>query len=109
VKIALVIACSLFLILGQATMVCGANASASVTKHDCGCGGKMSCCQHASVPQPVSATAPAGSQNQILSPVPAMVVWFLANTGTTQISPTAFPSLSIGAAPIFARNCVWLI
>jgi hypothetical protein len=109
VKIALTLFCSLLLILGQ-----GASASMPVVgigqvKKDCGCGGRMSCCRQASVPQPLTATAPASSQNQILSPVPAAVIWVLASAGTASISPTVSPSLSTGAAPIFARDCARLI
>lgn len=110
-KIALAIVCSLFLILGQAVVVCTANASATGAKHDCGCGGKMSCCaaKQASVPQPVAATVPAGSQNQIIFSVPVFVVLDLANTESVSISPTVPASLSANVAPIFARNCAWLI
>jgi hypothetical protein len=109
VKAALAIVCCVFLVLGQALALSVPAAGTSVAQHDCGCGGKMSCCRQASVPQPVTATAPAGSQNQILSPVPAAVVWFLTAAEAAPISPTVSPSMSVGAAPIFARNCAWLI
>lgn len=107
VKIALAIVCSLLLVLGQAMAVAVPAASAGAAVKDCGCGGKMSCCRHAA--QPPVATVPVSSQNQIVSPVPAVMVWVLTNTGTSQISPTVSPSLSAGAAPIFARDCARLI
>jgi len=109
VKIALAIVCSVFLILGQATALSVSAASTSVVRHDCGCGGKMSCCQHASMPQPLAATTPTSSQNQIISFVPALMVWVVASTGVAQISPTVSSSLITHTAPIFARNCVRLI
>jgi len=107
VKIALAIVCSLLLVLGQAMAVSVPVASTGSAVKDCGCGGKMSCCRHA--PQPPVATAPASSQNQILSPVPAVLISILAKTGTAQIFPAVSPSLSAEAAPIFARNCARLI
>ena len=107
VKIALAIVCSLLLVLGQAMAVAVPVASAGAAVKDCGCGGKMSCCRHAS--QPPVATVPVSSQNQIVSSVPAVMVWVLASTKTSQISPTVSPSLSVGAAPIFARDCARLI
>jgi len=109
VKIALAIVCSLFLVLGQALALSVPTASVSVAKHDCGCGGKMSCCQKNPASQPLTAIASAGSENQVVSSVPVMVIWVLAATGTAQISPTVSPSLIARSAPIFARNCVWLI
>jgi hypothetical protein len=107
VKIALAIVCSLFLVLGQALAVSVPVASAGPAVKDCGCGGKLSCCRHAA--QPPVATAPASSQNQILSSAPALVAWLLAATKTAHISPTVSPSVSAVAAPIFARDCARLI
>jgi hypothetical protein len=107
VKIALAIVCSLFLVLGQAMAVSVPVACAVAAVKDCGCGGKMSCCRHAS--QPPAATAPASSQNQIVSPIPAQLVWVLAATGAAQVSPTVSPFLAAGTAPIFARDCARLI
>lgn len=107
VKIALAIVCSLLLVLGQALALAVPAASTGAAVKDCGCGGKMSCCRH--IPQPLAATAPAVSQNQIVSPAPALAVWVLATAGTASISPTVSPSLSAGAAPIFARDCARLI
>ena len=109
VKIALAIVCSLLLVLAQAKAVSVPAATASVVKPDCGCGGKMSCCQRASAPQPLAATVPASAQIQLLSPVLAVVIWVLAAAGNPKIFPTVSPVLSVGAAPIFARDCAWLL
>jgi hypothetical protein len=104
VKIALTILCSLLLMLGQTMAAPVASAA------DCGCGGKSACCKQAQVPTaPPAATVPASSQIQMVSPVPAVVVWSLAAAGTFSISPTVSPSLTAGVAPIFARNCSRLI
>jgi hypothetical protein len=104
VKAALTILCSLLLFLGQAV------AAPVFGAMDCGCGGKMACCKPAQVPQaPPAATAQLGSQIQMVSPVPAVMVWSLAPAGTFSISPTVSPSLTAGVAPIFARNCSRLI
>ena len=107
-RLAVAIVCSLLLILGSAVaspvMACGSVAA------DCGCGGKMACCKSAQVPQaPPAATTQLGSQNQMVSPVPAVVVWSMATAGTFSISPTVSSSLTAGVAPIFARNCSRLI
>ena len=103
-KFALTIVCSLLLLLGQVMAAPVANAA------DCGCGGKMACCKQAQVPPaPPAATAQLGSQNQMVSPVPVLVIWVLAPAGTLSISPTVASSLTAAAAPLFARNCVRLI
>jgi hypothetical protein len=109
VKIALTILCSLMLLWSQA-VVASVPATNPVAQ-DCGCHGKMACCKAApAAPSaPVDATAPAVSQNQILSPVPATVVWVLAAAGTPFISPTVSPSLAAADAPLFARICIRLI
>jgi hypothetical protein len=106
VKIALAIVCSLFLVLGQAAVL-SAPACAGHVEKTCGCGGRMSCCRHAS--QPPVAAAPASSQNQIVSPAPAVAAWVLAKTGTSKMSPAVSPSLAVGVAPIFVRDCARLI
>jgi hypothetical protein len=108
VKIALTILCSLLFVLGQMATLSSPVVSVGHVQKNCGCGGKMSCCQRASVPQPITATAQANSQNQILSPVPPVVVWGFVPVGTGSVSPTP-PSLILGSAPIFARDCAWLI
>jgi len=110
VKIALSILCSLMLLWAQLAVaaVPAAGAIAGQPMKHCCCGGKMSCC-HASAPQPLAATPQLGSQNQIVSPVPAVVVWVLAAAETSSISPIVASALTAGDAPLFARHCAWLI
>jgi hypothetical protein len=109
VKQTLAIVFSLLLVLGQAMSMPVQPAGAGVAKHDCGCGGRMSCCQHASASLPLAATAPASSQNQIIFAVSVSLVWVLTNTANVQIFPTISPSHFASGASIFARNCIWLI
>jgi len=107
VKIALVIVCSLFLVWGQTMALSVPVAEASAVLKGCGCGGKMSCCRHA--PSPLAATTPVNSQNLNLSFAPALGGLFLASAGNLQFFPVVSPSLSVGATPIFARDCARLI
>jgi hypothetical protein len=109
VKIALTIALSLFLLLGQAVMLNVPASNASHAAKSCACGGKMSCCQAASVPQPPVTAAPISSQNQLLVPVPAAVLLVLPVAGTVSFSFSPLPVLAASRAPIFARNCIRLI
>jgi hypothetical protein len=109
VKITLAIVCSLLLVLGQAVRASAPAASSGHVEKNCGCGGKMSCCQTASVPQPPVTAAPVNSQNQLLVPVPAAVLLVLPVAGTVLFSLPPSPALPASSAPIFARNCIRLI
>jgi hypothetical protein len=112
VKLALTILCSLMFLGGQMAAMAMPIAGASQSAHHCGCGGKMPCCAAgpSSVPHmPVTATVSAGSQNLILSPVPAVVIWFLPTAAASSISPVITISPKAGDAPLFARHCAWLI
>lgn len=111
-RFAVAIVCSLLLVWGQfavASAMC--DSTAKLAGNCCHCGGKMNCCSaKPASSQPVPANnARAGFQNQIVSPIPAAMVWVLAAAGTTSISPTVSPSLNAGAVPIFERNCARLI
>jgi hypothetical protein len=107
VKTVFSILCSLMFVWAQA-VVAAVPAAAHV--EDCGCGGKMACCQAApsSQPAPMDAAASVATQ-QIVSSVPVAVVWVWAAAGTTFISPVSSTPLIVDAAPIFARNCARLI
>jgi hypothetical protein len=111
VKFALAIVCSLLLVLGQAVAWSMPVSCAGAAENNCGCGGQMPCCKTAAAPapQPLAATAPLGSQNQMLSPVPVAVVWVSPAAETTSISPTVSPSLTAAVTPLFARHCVRLL
>ena len=111
-KFVLTILCSLMFLGGQMAVMSAPLACAGQPSHHCGCGGKMPCCaaSPSSVPPaPVAATVPAGSQQQILSSVPAVLVWVLVTAGTPSISPVSDTVLKAGDAPLFARHCAWLI
>jgi hypothetical protein len=112
-KTALAIVCSLVLawtniVLAQAPEVSEAGAAPSC----CHCSGKKSCCAaNHSLPesQPVSAAPVSSSQNQLSLPVPAVAVWTLPGTLVHELSSLLSPSLRTAGAPVFARNCAWLI
>jgi hypothetical protein len=110
VKAILAILCGLSLILGQ-TLPVSAGSCATAVKTDCGCGGQMACCAEKSAPtSPAPAsTERAGSENQIVSLVPATVVWVLAAAGTSSLSPVKGFAAPLPAAPLFARHCSRLI
>ena len=104
----LTIVCSLLLVLGQAAAWSAPVNCAGAAGKNCGCGGQMACCQTAKSPasQPPAATTTTGSQNQIVSPVPAMLVLVPTAAGTTSIFPTVSLSLTAAVPPLFARHCV---
>ena len=111
-KCALTILCSLLFLAGQMAAVSAPLVCASQPTHHCDCGGKMPCCatNPASSPQsPVTATVPAGLQQQILSPIPSVVVLVLATAETPSVSPANTVFLKAGDAPLFVRHCAWLI
>lgn len=112
VKFALTILCSLMFLAGQVMAPAAPGACAGRPAHHCCHAGTMPCCaaSPSSVPQPpVTATVPTGSQIQILSPVPATVVWVIPTAATASISPVVTVSPKVAAAPLFARHCAWLI
>jgi hypothetical protein len=111
-KFVLTILCSLMFLGGQLAAMSVPFVCDGQPAHHCGCNGKMPCCAASptSLPQaPVTATVPAGSQQQILSSVPAVVVWVLVTAGTPSISPLSDTVLKAGDAPLFVRHCAWLI
>jgi len=105
----LTIAFSWFLLLGQAVVFNVPAGNASHAEKNCACGGNMSCCQTASVPQAPVTAAPVSSPNQLLVPVPAAVLLVLPVAGTVSFSFSPLPVLAASRAPIFARNCIRLI
>jgi hypothetical protein len=105
------IVCSLLLLRGQfavASATCAGTAKRA--GNSCHCGGKMSCCAAKPVQSPVPANnSRASFQNQIVSPVPTVVVSIFTPAGIPAIYPTVSPAETAGAAPIFARHCARLI
>ena len=112
VKFALTILCSLMLLWGQMPALASSAPCASQPDRACCRGGKMTCCSTSpsSVPQtPVSTTAPAGSQQQILLPVPTVISFIFPVVETPSISPVAAAFLQANDEPLFARHCARLI
>jgi len=112
VKAIAAIICGLLLIISQLFSVAAtAKAVGHPAKQCCACGGKMACCSEQSTPapQPTANTVRVGSENQLSSPVPVVVVWVLATAGTPSISPTVSLIPHLGVAPLFARHCSRLI
>ncbi|MEJ0090523.1 MAG: hypothetical protein WDM80_12385 [Limisphaerales bacterium] len=112
VKFALTILCSLLFLWGQVPAMASPAACASQPDRQCCRDGKMTCCSASpsSVPQtPVSATAPAGSQQQILPPVSTLVSLIFPAVETLSVSPVAAAFLQANDEPIFARHCARLI
>jgi len=112
VKAIAAIFCGLLLIVSQLFSVAAtASAVGHPAKQCCACGGQMACCseQSAPAPQPTANSVRVGSENQLLSPVPVVVVGVLATTGTPTISPTVSLAPHTGVAPLFARHCSRLI
>src|SRR5260221_11151401 len=111
-KFVLTILCSLMFLWRQVAAMASPVACASQPARHCCHAGTMPCCatSPASVPQvPVTATVPAGSQQQILSPVPAAVVWGFAAHGPPSVSPGTNAFLWANEAPLFQRHLSCLI
>jgi len=111
VKFVLTMLCSLLFLGGQMAALTPRLACAAQPAKSCCQGGEMPCCaaSPASAPQqPATATVP-NFQQQILSPVPAVVLLVLPIAGTSSISPVASAFLRTDDAPLFARHCAWLI
>jgi hypothetical protein len=111
-KTALAFVCSLMLawtnfVLAQAPDAGVASATAS--SH---CGKKTGCCaakNSHSESQPVSAAPNLSFQNQVSLIAPASVSWSLPESPVREF-PSSVPSTSAeSGAPLFERNCAWLI
>jgi hypothetical protein len=111
-KTALAFVCSLMLawtniVLAQAPVAGVVSAAAS-----CRCGKKTNCCaaKHSEPEsQPVSAVPASSFQNQISLMAPATVSWSLPVSPVRELSASVSPFSSEFGAPLFERNCAWLI
>jgi len=111
VKFVLTILCSLMFLGGQMAALTPPLACAAQPAKSCCHGGEMPCCSASPAPDsqpPATATVP-NFQQQILSPVPAVVLLVLPTAGTPLVSPAATSFLRADDAPLFARHCAWLI
>jgi hypothetical protein len=108
VKIALTIISSLLLIWAQAV---AAQTPVPVKTACCPIAAcPMPCCKAAPAPErtPSEATVSTASQ-QLLSPVPAMVIWVWSVAGTSSLAPAPSVLLTAQSTHVFARNCVRLL
>jgi len=111
VKTLLSIICCLAFAMAQIA-TCAQMPQASVAKMDCGCGGKMTCCdaQPAPASQPITANpAPAGNQNQLSVPPQNIVAWVLPDAALPGFSLIASTLSPASGAALYARDCAWLI
>lgn len=77
----------------------------------CHCGGKISCCAASSSgSQPLPAVpSSAGAQKQLLISAPAILALILPENRAGVICPVSRLSLRPIGAPLYARDCAWLI
>lgn len=81
-------------------------------KADCGCGGKMPCCnaQPVQTPPPLSANpTPAGSQNQFSVPLQIDATWILHDAGLPRFPHIVSTLRSSRGTALYARDCARLI
>jgi hypothetical protein len=112
-KTVLAIICSLLLAWTNIVLADAPEACVACTPQPCcHCGNASSCCaakHNLPESQPVS-TAPASSfQNQFSPVAPAIVAWALPGTAAHEFSSPFLPPLTTAGAPLFERNCAWLI
>src|SRR6185369_8398548 len=107
VKFVLTILCSLLFLGGQLAALTPPLACAAQPAKPCCHGGEMPCCSAspASDSQPPATATVPNFQQQILSPVPAVVLLVLTTAGTPLVSPAATSFLRTDDAPLFARHC----
>jgi hypothetical protein len=111
-KTALVIVCSLLLAWTNIVPAQAPEASVVSAASSCHCGKKTNCCAaNRSLPEssPVSATPVSSFQNQFSLLAPAIVAWTLPAIASGEVSPPLTSSFTTTGAPLFARNCAWLI
>jgi hypothetical protein len=111
-KTALAFVCSLMLAWTCIVPAQAPDAGVARTVASCHCGKKTSCCAAKQSPpesSPVS-TAPAASfQNQFSLIAAAMVAWTLPEIPARELSSPSFSPFVTASAPLFERNCAWLI
>src|ERR1039457_7479777 len=109
-KTALAIVCILLLAWTQPVPGHASAASEARPRACCGCG--TSCCStdnHQPESQPVSAAPVSPSQNLLLTLAPAALVWTLPSSEACEFFLSSFSPLPTPGAPLYARNCVYLI
>jgi hypothetical protein len=111
-KTALAFVCSLMLAWTNIVLAQAPAASVATATASCHCGKKSDCCaakRSLPEPSPVS-TAPTSSlQNQISFLAPVVATWFLPESPVREFPSSVSPSFANNNAPLFERNCAWVI
>jgi hypothetical protein len=111
-KTALAIVCILLLVWTNSVLAQAPETSVVSAAASCHCGKKTNCCAaHRSLPEssPVSATPVFSFQNQLSLLAPAIVAWTIPAIANSEVSFPLTSSSTTTGAPLFARNCAWLI
>jgi hypothetical protein len=110
--LALAILCSL-LLTGAPLFAAQSPVPACCAKHvrPCCQHGVMPCCAAKSTPdsQPAPARTTNGGQLQVPLLTLAALIWTMPSDPAISAASTSAPLPSTSAAPLFARNCAWLI
>ena len=102
---------SLLLIVAQTFAVNGSVSGGDAASAKC-CASPACCCvsqSDAPSAPPVESTAPAAAQNQFIVPLVAVTLFTLAAPENTFSSASVPAELRPATAPIFTRNCSFLI
>ena len=110
-RLVLSILCSLAVTWAQIAVYAQVPQVASA-KADCGCGGKMPCCnaQPVQTPPPLGANpSPAGNQNQLPVPLQSVAAWILPDAALRRFPHIASTFFSSRGTALYARDCARLI
>jgi hypothetical protein len=111
-KTALAIFCSLLLVWTNIVPAQASGASVASAASSCHCAKKTGCCAaKQSLPEslPVSAAPASSLQNQFSLLAPAIVAWTIPVLASSEVSSPLSSSFKTNDAPLFERNCAWLI
>jgi hypothetical protein len=111
-KTALAFVCSLMLAWTNVVLAQAPDAGVASAAPSCQCGKKTGCCaaknSRSELP-PVSAAPTSSFQNQVSLIAPASVSWSLPESPARKF-PASLPiTSSEDGAPLFERNCAWVI
>lgn len=110
-KTALAIVCSLLLVWTNIVPSQASGASVTSTAPSCHCGKTGCCAAKRSLPEslPISAAPASSLQNQFSLLAPAIAVWTIPAVVSSEVFSPLSPSFPTSSAPLFERNCAWLI
>jgi hypothetical protein len=111
-KTALAFVCSLMLAWTNLVLAQAPDAGVVSATASCHCGKKTGCCaaknSRSELP-PVSAAPTSSFQNQVSLIAPASVSWSLPESPVREFPASVSLTSSKDSAPLFERNCAWLI